>query len=68
MDFKELSDALAAALVSVKAKKEIADKAAKDAAADAAEYQKAIQTAQKARQAYDAHVNEAMSGFANIHQ
>lgn len=64
----DLVGALEQALNSVKASKEALDKAtavARDAQTD---HQNAIKAAQKARSEYDAHVNEAMSGFAQIHQ
>lgn len=67
-DFKDLAGALEQALAGVKASKQAYD-SAQNAASDASNtYQASIKAAQKARADYDAHVNEAMSGFAQVHQ
>lgn len=66
--FSDIASELEAALAVVRSAKEDADLAAKKANDAQANYQSAIRSAQSARKAYDAHVNEAMSGFAQLHQ
>ena len=66
--FKDLVGALEEALIRVEEAKAQADKDAKQAAASKASYDGAVKAAQDAHRQYQAHVNEKMSGFAQLHQ
>lgn len=66
--FASLASVLEQALEDVKTAKQAHD-LAKNKEADAHNaFQSAVKGVQKAKSEYDAHVNEAMSGFAQIHQ
>lgn len=63
-----LASNLESALVAVRAAKANKDEADTGAAEAKDAYQKAVSVVQKAKAAYDEHINEAISGFAQLHQ
>lgn len=68
LGFADLAKDLEKALDSVKTAKSAAE-SAKNAAADAHNaYQSAVSVVLAAKAAYDAHISEATSGFAQVHQ
>lgn len=66
--FSDLAAILEAALNLVKERKSGHDAAQSAASTAKQSYDAAVKAAQVAHQAYSGHVNEIMSGFAQVHQ
>lgn len=66
--FSDLSQALKDALDTVQTRKAAKDSALSEASIRSLEYTQSLQRAQDARRAFDAHLSEITTGFAEVHQ